>query len=71
MILQRQVIKAVGHQIDVEYTAYTKYALTSFHSIAWILISVNVTIYRTVPMPTYQNGNHCIIVMTTELRSSI
>jgi hypothetical protein len=48
-MLQRQiVIRGLGKQIDIEDSACTKYAGTSFQSIVWILISVNVTIYRTV-----------------------
>ena len=72
-MLQRQiVVKGLGKQIDIEYPAYTKYdASTSFQSIVWILISVNVTIYRTVLIQRYQSTNHCIILTTTKLRSCI
>jgi hypothetical protein len=50
-MLQRQiVVKGFGTQIDIEDTAYRTYAITDFHSIAWIFIFVSVTIYRTVPL---------------------
>ena len=71
MLQERQiVIQALGNQIDIEDPAYTKYYQISFQSIVWILISVNVTIYRTVPLQRYQNS-HCIIITTTKLRSCI
>jgi hypothetical protein len=68
MILQRrQIVKALGNQIDIEDPAYTKYAITDFHLIAWILISVNVTIYRTVPLPRYQtSSSHSVMIMTQD-----
>jgi hypothetical protein len=51
-MLQRQiVVKALVKQIDTQGPAFTKYAIISFHSIAWILISINVTIYRTIALP--------------------
>ena len=51
-MLQRQiVVKALVKQIDTEDLAFTKYAITSLHSIAWILTSINVTIYRTIALP--------------------
>jgi hypothetical protein len=51
MIERRQIgVKAFGTRIDLEDPAYTKYTIASFLSMAWILISVNVTIYRTVPI---------------------
>ena len=48
MILQRRqiVIKTLDYQIDIEDPVCMKYASTSFHSIVWVFISVNVTIYR-------------------------
>jgi hypothetical protein len=50
MLQRRQiVIKAVSKQIDIEDPVYAKDAIKSFHSITWMLISVIVTIYRTVP----------------------
>ena len=49
-MLQRQNVKAVSNQIDIEDIVYSKYAPVSFHSIACMLISVNVTIYRIVPV---------------------
>ena len=49
MLQQRQiVVKGLGNQIDTKDALYTKYAITRIHSLTWILISVNVTIYRTV-----------------------
>jgi hypothetical protein len=51
MILQRrQVIKGIGNQIDVEDPRCTKYANVSFHYLNWMLISVNVTTYRTISL---------------------
>ena len=50
-----------------------EYTITNFHSIGWMSIYVNVTIYRTVILQMYQSGNsHCIMmIITTKLRSSI
>ena len=49
MILQRrQIVKALVNQVNVEDPLCTKYASTSFHSIDWMIISVNVTVYRTI-----------------------
>jgi hypothetical protein len=68
-MLQRQIIKAVGKQIDIEDIEYTKYTNTTFDSIIWIFIRVNVTIYRTIALSeTYENSHY---IMTTELRSCI
>jgi hypothetical protein len=51
MILQqRQVIKALLNQVNVEGPLCMKYASTSFQFIAGTLISVIVTINRTVPI---------------------
>jgi hypothetical protein len=50
MLLQIQIVNGLGRQIDIEGPAYPKFAIKSFHSISWILISVIVTINRTVPM---------------------
>jgi hypothetical protein len=50
-MLQRQiVVNGLGKRIDIEDAAYRTYAITDFHSIAWIFIFVSVTIYRTVPL---------------------
>jgi hypothetical protein len=50
-MLQRQiVVKGLGKQIEIEDPVYTKYASTSFHSVTWIFIFVNVTTYRTVSL---------------------
>jgi hypothetical protein len=68
--MQRQiVVKAFGTQLDIEDLVRIKYASTSFHSIAWIFIFVNVTIYKTVLIQMYQdNSNHIII---TKLRRCV
>jgi hypothetical protein len=50
-MLQRQIIKGLGNQIDIEDPIYMKHAITGFHYIVWMLISsIIVTIYRTVPL---------------------
>ena len=68
-MLQRQiVIKALGTRIGIEELVCIKYAGTSFHSIACMLISVNVTIYRTIVLPESYENNHCIA--TTKLLRS-
>jgi hypothetical protein len=70
MIQQRQiVIKTLGNQIDTEDPAFTKYAVASFLPIAWILISVNVTIYRTITLSKSYENSHYII--KTKHRSCI
>ncbi len=62
-MLQRQiVIKALGTVIDVEELVRIKYAGTSFHCIDWMLISVNVTIYRTISIQGYQGSSHYIMM---------
>ncbi len=68
MLQERQIVNDLGNQIDIEYTLYMKYPITYFHSITWMLISVNVTIHRTQPLLRYQNS-HCIILRTTLLWS--
>jgi len=70
-MLQRQIIKELGNQIDAKDPLYIKYAITGFHFIAWTLISVNVTIYRTVPIQRCQGSSRCILMTTTKLRSCI
>ena len=71
MLLQRRqiVIKAVGNQIDIEDIVGSKYAAITFHSIAWISISINVTIYGTDTPTQSCQSSHFIIA--TKLRSSI
>jgi hypothetical protein len=73
MLQRRQiVIKAVGKQIDIEDPVYAKDAIKSFHSITWMLISVIVTIYRTVPPQRYQSSSsHCIKTTAAKIRSRI
>jgi hypothetical protein len=68
MLQQRQIVKISGKQIDIEDPVCTKYAIASFHCIG-LLISVNVTIYRTMAPPDGYEINHYII--TTKLRSCI
>jgi hypothetical protein len=65
--MQRQIVKGLGNQIDIEYPAYTKYAGTSFQSIVWMLIFDIVTIKRNAAVERYEN-NHCIA--TTRLLRS-
>ena len=65
--MQRQIVKGLGNQIDIEYPAYTKYAGTSFQSIVWMLIFDIVTIKRNAAVLRYEN-NHCIA--TTRLLRS-
>ena len=71
MLQQRQiVVKGLGKQIDTQDPLRIKYTGTSFQSVVWMLISVIVTMYRTiVPSQMYQNS-HCIM-MITKLRSCI
>jgi hypothetical protein len=61
---QRQIVKGIGKQIGIEDPAYMKYTIVSFLSIAWMLISVIVTINRTA----LRHRSH---IATTKLRSSI
>jgi hypothetical protein len=68
MLQQRQIVKALGKQINIEDPICVKYATTSFHYLDWLLISVNVTTYRTVQPEEYQSS-HCIT--TAKLRSNI
>jgi hypothetical protein len=71
-MLQRQILKNLGNQIDIQYPICAKYTITSFHSIDWLLISVNVTIYRTAFAKWYQSSNsHRIMMITTKPRSSM
>ena len=46
MIQERQIVKAVGKQIHIEYLLCVKYAITSFQYTAWMLIChwVNFTL---------------------------
>ncbi len=72
MLQQCQIVKALEWQIDIEDTFYAKDAITSFHSIDWMIIAVNVTIYRTVSLQRYlSSSSHSIMIITTNLRSSI
>ena len=35
-MLERQIVKALGNQINIENPVFVKYAIISFHSIVWI-----------------------------------
>jgi hypothetical protein len=56
MLQRRQVIKAVGNQIDTRDPVYMKYPITYFHSITWMLLSVIVTINRTESLQSYETS---------------
>ena len=71
MLQRRQIVKSLGNDIDIEDPVYAKDATTSFLSIAWMLISVNVTIYRTVPIQRCQGSSHRIMMIKTKLGSCI
>jgi hypothetical protein len=71
-MLERQiVVNTLVKQIDIEDPEYTKYIIASFLSTARMLISVNVTIYRTLTIQRCQSTSHCIMMTTTKLRSCI
>jgi hypothetical protein len=66
ILQQRQiVVKVLGNQIDIEDSAYTKYASTSFQSIVWMLRFDIVTIKRNAAVLKRYENNHCIT--TTKL----
>jgi hypothetical protein len=69
MLQERQIVKALDKQIGIEYPICIKSDITNSHSIDWMLISVNVTIYRTVILHRYQSNRQWIMMMTTKLRS--
>jgi hypothetical protein len=64
-MLQIQLVKGLGKQIDIEYPVYTKYVGTSFQSIVWMLIFDIVTIKRNVAVLRRYENNRCIT--TTKL----
>jgi hypothetical protein len=68
-MLQRQIVKGLGKQIDIEDLAYRKYVITDFHSVVWMFIAIIVTIYRTITLSESYENSHYII--TTKLRSCI
>ena len=68
-MLQRQIVKSLDNQIDVEDPGRRKYAITRIYLIAWIFISINVTLYRTAPLQRCQSSNSHWILLTTKLRS--
>jgi hypothetical protein len=62
MLQRRQIaVKALCKQIDTKDPAYTKYAGTSFQSIAWMLIFDIVTIKRNAAVLQRYENNHRII----------
>jgi hypothetical protein len=66
-MLQRQiVVKALVKQIDIGDPGDKKYFIRSFQSIACMLMSIIVTIDRTVSLQKYQTS-YCIT--TAESRS--
>ena len=55
--------------MDIEDPAYRKYAITDFHSIVWMFITVIVTIYRTITLSeSYEISPY---IVTTKLRSCV
>ena len=69
-MLQRQiVVKFLGKQI--EYPVGAKDVITSIHSLTWIFISVNVTIYRTITIQKYQGSSSSDRIIITKLRSLV
>ena len=64
-MLQRQIVKELGNQIDAKDPLYTKYVITDFHFIAWMIIFVDVTIYRNAEVQRRYENNRCIT--TTKL----
>jgi hypothetical protein len=72
MLQQRRIVKVLDNQVDIEDPRYVKDVFISFHHLDWLLISVNVTTYRTTPAQRCQTSSrHCIIMITTKLRSYI
>jgi hypothetical protein len=69
--MQRQIIKTLSNQIDIEDPAYRKYAITDFHSIVWMFIVVIVTIYRNTIESSQGYIQVVIDIFNNELRSSI
>jgi len=67
MLQERQVVSTVGNQID-KGPVGTEYAITRIHPIDWMLISIIVTIKRTIALSeSYENSHY--IMTTTKLRS--
>jgi hypothetical protein len=71
MLQQRQIVKPVDNQINTGDPIYTKYPIIYFHFIAWTLISINVTTYRTNTAAKSYQSSHWIMMITTKLRSNI
>jgi hypothetical protein len=68
---QRQIIKTVDKEIHIEDLVCTKYAAGIFHSISCMLISVIVTINRTVLPQKYQTSRSHFIMMPIKVRNSV
>jgi hypothetical protein len=64
-MIQRQIVKDSDNQIEIEDAAFTKYPITTLHSIVWTIISINVTIYRIALEQRYQTSHY--IMMTSKL----
>ena len=56
MLQQRQIVKTLGKQIDVEDPRRRKYAIIYFHSLTWMFIFVDDTIYRNVSHQGYETN---------------
>jgi hypothetical protein len=69
LLQQRQIDKALGKHI--KESKMRKDVLIRIYSIAWMLIAVNVTIYRNISLQKHQSISHCIMMMTTKPRSRI
>ena len=69
--MRRQIVKGLDYQIDIEDPAYKKYAGKSFQSIVCMLIFDIVTIKRNAAVLQRYENNHCIMLTTKLLRSSI
>jgi hypothetical protein len=69
--MRKQIVKALGNQINIEGPAYTKYARTTFQSIVGMLIFDIVPRKRNAAVLQRYENNHCIMLTTTKLRSCI
>jgi hypothetical protein len=65
MLQQIQIVKVLDNQVDIEDPRYVKDVFMSFHHLDWLLISVNVTIYRTISLYRYQSSSNYIMMITT------
>jgi hypothetical protein len=69
MIQKRQIVKALGKQVDIEDPRYVKYVFISFHYLDLLRISVIVTIYRTNASTKGFQSSH--FISTAKLRRSM